>query len=162
MDIPTKIKDAFNAQINMELSSGYIYLSMAAFFETQGLKGFSHWMQKQADEERAHAMRFFKHINERNGAVTLQAIPVPKLTWKSPAEAFTDALAHEKKVSASIYSLVEAASKERDFAAVNFLQWFLNEQIEEEANANEWLQKLKAAGTGAGLLFLDSEAGKRS
>jgi ferritin len=156
-----KIQDAFNKQINAELYSAYLYLAMAAYFEDINLPGFASWMQCQAQEEVMHAMKFFHFINERGGRATMAPIDGPKNEWNSPLNAFEDAYAHEQKVTAMINDLVDLAMAEKDHAANNFLQWFVAEQVEEEATADGVVQKIKLAGDGGGLFMVDKELGQR-
>ncbi len=156
-----KIQDAFNKQINAELYSAYLYLAMAAYFEDINLPGFAGWMQCQAQEEVMHAMKFFHFINERGGRATMAPIEGPKNEWNSPLNAFEDAYAHEQKVTAMINDLVDLAMTEKDHAANNFLQWFVAEQVEEEATADGVVQKIKLAGDGGGLFMVDKELGQR-
>ncbi len=160
--ISQNIQEAFNKQINAELYSSYLYLSMAACFESLNLPGFANWMKVQAREENEHAMKLFEHIVQRGGEVELESIDKPKVKWESAVEAIEDALNHEKKVTGMINDLVDLAAKENDHAAGVLLQWFVSEQVEEEANADDLLQKLKMVGTsGAPLLMLDQQVGKR-
>ena len=158
-----KVEKAFNDQINAELYSSYLYLSMSAYFESLNLKGFANWMRVQAQEELVHAMKFCGFINDRGGRVTLGAIEKPETDWAGPKAAFEEAYKHECKVTALINSLVELAVAEKDHAANSFLQWFVNEQVEEEASADLMARKLatmeKAPG---GLYMLDNEAGQRT
>ena len=162
MEIGKKMQDAVNKQINRELYSGYMYLSMAAYFESENLKGFAHWMRKQAGEEKKHAMKFFEFVTERAGRVSLEAIEKPPHSWKSPLGAFEDALVHEQKVTQMIYGLADLAESEKDRASGSMLKWFIDEQVEEENSANEIVQKLKMIGnSGSGLVMLDKELGKR-
>ena len=157
-----KIEEAFNRQLNAELFSSYLYLSMAAHFESQNLKGMANWMRIQAQEENAHAMKFFDFINERGGRVTLTQIDAPKVEWPSPLAAFQEAYQHECKISGLINGLVDLALSEKDHAANAFLQWFVTEQVEEEASVLEIAEKLKLAGDQGGILFmLDRELGQR-
>jgi len=157
-----KIESAFNGQLNEELESAYLYLSMSAYFDSLNLGGFARWMREQAKEEINHAMKFYGHIADRNGRVVLTALKAPKTDWKSPLHAFQDALKHEEYISECINKLVDLAQKEKDHPAFEFLQWFVDEQVEEEKSVGEMVQKLKLAGEHpAGLLFLDAEAGKR-
>lgn len=156
------IEKALNNQINAELQSAYLYLSMSAYFESINLKGFANWMRIQAQEEVGHAMRFFKFIFDRNGRVTLHSIDKPEGTWKSPLDAFENVYSHEQKVTGLINGLVDLAKKENDHATQNFLQWFVGEQVEEEASALEIVEKLKLIKDSAnGLLMLDMELSKR-
>ncbi len=162
MEIGKKMQDAINKQINQELFSGYLYLSMAAYFEAGNLKGFAHWMRKQAEEEKKHAMKFFDFVTERGGIVSLEAIEKPAHSWKGPLGVFEDALGHEKKVTGMIYGLADLAESEKDRASESMLKWFIDEQVEEEKTANEIVQKLKMVGSsGSGLVMLDKELGKR-
>ncbi len=160
--ISQKVQDAFNGQINAELYSAYLYLSMAAQFESMNLPGFGSWMTVQAREEVSHAMKLFAHVNERGGRVTLKAIETPPGEWPSPLAAFEDAYRHEQKVTALIHALVKLAAEADDDAAGIFLQWFVSEQVEEEASADEVVQKLKMIkDSPQGLLMLDRELARR-
>ncbi|MEM4756226.1 MAG: ferritin [Candidatus Woesearchaeota archaeon] len=161
MEIKKAMQDAFNAQINKEFGAAYLYLSMAAYFEQRGLSGFAKWMKHQAQEELSHGMKCFTHIVERGGTVKLTAIDAPKQTWKSATDAFTDAYNHEKKVTASISELYTLAQKEGDYSALPLLHWFLEEQIEEEANTKAVLDKLALVDGQPSLYLLDKELGKR-
>ncbi|HPQ41658.1 MAG TPA: ferritin [bacterium] len=153
---------ALNKQINEELFSSYLYLSMAAQFEEMALGGFANWMRVQAQEELSHAMKFFDYIAERGGRVELNAIAEPQKEWNSTIEMFQAAYDHECHISECINSLVDLAIKERDYATQNMLQWFVEEQVEEEASADEILQKLKLMGDAQGAMFmLDRELGSR-
>jgi len=157
-----KIQDAFNGQLNAELYSSYLYLSMAAYFQSQGLKGMAHWMQIQAQEENMHAMKFFDFINERGGRVSLTQIDAPKTEWSSPLNVFEDTYNHECKVTGLINELVDLALSEKDHAANTFLQWFVTEQVEEEATAQEIRDKLKLVSDNPVALFMiDQELGQR-
>jgi ferritin len=157
-----KIEDAFNKQLNAELFSSYLYMSMAAYFESQNLKGIAHWMQIQAQEEHMHAMKFFDFINERGGRVTLTEIAAPRTEWSSPLEAFEETYEHEGKVTALIHDLVDLSLREKDHAANTFLQWFVTEQVEEEATAQEIRDKLRLVKDNTVALFMvDQELGKR-
>ncbi len=157
-----KTQDALNEQINAELYSAYLYLSMSAYFESENLKGMAHWMRIQGQEELGHVMRFFDFINERDGRVLLTQIESPKTEWTSPLDAFEDAYRHECKISGLINGLVDLALAERDHAANSFLQWFVTEQIEEESAAQEIVGKLKLAGDNGAILFMvDAELAQR-
>jgi ferritin len=157
-----RIEDALNKQINAELFSSYLYLSMSAWLESQGLKGMAHWMRIQVQEEDIHAKKFIDFISECGGRVLLTAIEAPRTDWNSPLEVFDEACQHESKVTALINNLVDLAVSERDHAANNFLQWFVTEQVEEEASAAEIRDKLKLAGdNGAVLYMIDRELGQR-
>ena len=156
------MQDAMNEQINKELFSSYLYLSMAAYFEDKNLPGFGHWMRMQADEEREHAMKFYDFILERGGKVVMKAIDAPKTEWTSSLEVAEEVAAHEAKVTASIYALYELALKEKDYPAKVMLQWFISEQVEEEKNAAEIVANLKLIEErGTAVLRLDHRLAKR-
>jgi ferritin len=156
------MQDAVNDQINKELYSSYLYLSMAAYFEDNNLPGFAHWMRVQEAEEREHAMKLYDFLLERGGKVILKAIDAPKTEWKSALEVAEEVAAHEAKVTASIYSLYETALKEKDYPAQVMLQWFITEQVEEEKNAAEIVANLKRIEShDTAVLMLDHRLGKR-
>ena len=156
------MQDALNEQINKELFSSYLYLSMAAYFEEKNLSGFGNWMRVQAEEEREHAMKFYDFILETGGKVMLKAIEAPKTEWNSNLEVAEEVAAHEAKVTASIYALYELALKEKDYPAQVMLQWFISEQVEEEKNAAEIVANLKMIEErGTAVLMLDKQLGKR-
>ena len=158
-----KIETAFCEQINWELYSAYLYLSMSAYFLSINLNGFASWMRVQALEEVTHAMKFFDFINERSGRVTLLETKAPPKEWESPLAAFEDAYEHECFVSSRINDLVNMSLEEKDHASNNFLQWFVAEQVEEEASVDEVAQKLKIiGGDGGGLFMLDQELAQRT
>jgi ferritin len=157
-----KIQDAFNQQINAELFSEYLYLSMAAYFESESLKGMANWMRIQAGEEHNHAMKFYHFILDRGGKVKLLQIDAPKTDWKSPLEIFEAAYAHELKISGLINHLANLAIEEKDHAAHQFLEWFVNEQVEEEAAAQMVVDQLKLVGdNGVAIYMIDQELGQR-
>lgn len=157
-----KMQAAMNQQINAELHSAYIYLSMSAYFEDKNLKGFANWMRVQAQEEVGHAMRFFDFINERRGRVLLQPVAEVPTEWASSLAVFEAAFKHEQKVTGMINDLVKLANQEKDYAAHSFLQWFVDEQVEEESSADAIVQQLKLIGdSGAVLFMLDRELGAR-
>ena len=156
-----RVQDAFNEQLNAEVYSAYLYLSMSAHFESMSLKGFAHWMRCQAQEELVHAMKFYTHINERSGRAVMKPIEGPATEWESPLAAFQDAYSHEVKVSGLINGLVDLALAEGDHAANAFLQWFVTEQVEEEESADEVVQKLKLVGDSNTLFLLDQEMAQR-
>ncbi len=157
------MQDAINDQINRELYSSYLYLSMAAYFEDKNLSGFAHWMRVQEAEERQHAMKFYDFIVERGGKVTLKAIDAPKTEWKSTLEVAEEVVAHEAFITASIYTLYETALKEKDYPAQIMLQWFISEQVEEEKNAAEVVANLKLIEErGTAVLVLDHQLAKRA
>jgi ferritin len=162
--IKDNVRDAINTQMNREFYSSFLYLSMAAYFESMNLKGFSKWMQVQAKEEHAHGMKFFEYLVEQGARISMAAIEAPAAEWATPLEAFEHALGHEQKVTARIHDLMELAMSEMDHATAAMLQWFVSEQVEEEANAAEIVFKMKLASAekGAVLLYLlDHELGKR-
>jgi len=151
-----------NDQIKLEDESSYIYMAMAAYFYSKNLEGMARWMRKQADEELKHAGKFFDHIVERDGRVTLKAISEPKSEWGSPLDAWKAAWEHEKFITGKIHNLVKLAHEVSDYASFPLLDWFENEQIEEEASTLKVVQHLEMVGSsGAGLLMLDKELGKR-
>lgn len=157
-----KIQEAFNRQLNAELHSSYLYLSMVAYFESENLAGMATWMRIQAQEELNHALKFFDFINDRDGRVTLTPVEGPKTEWESPLGAFQDAYAHECKITGLINQLVDLSIKESDHAANAFLQWFVTEQVEEEASAKSIVDKLKLAGDNpVALLMMDGELAQR-
>jgi ferritin len=154
--------DALNEQINFELSSAYLYLSMSAHFEGENLGGFAHWMQVQYQEETEHAMKFFHYVYDRGGKVLLKAIPQPAAKFKTPLDIFKQVLEHEQKVTSLIHKLYEIATKEKDYAAQNFLQWFISEQVEEEKNATEIINMLEMIGNApVSLMMADRQLGAR-
>jgi len=156
------IQDAINDQIHHEFHSAYVYLSMSAFLEAANFTGFAKWMRIQATEEVNHAMRLFDYVNDRNGRVVLKALEQPPANFKSVLDVFENALKHEMKVTSLIHSLYELAKKENDYATQVALQWFINEQVEEEDRASKVVDRLKIAGEdGAALLMLDNELGSR-
>lgn len=157
-----KMEAALNNQINAEYYSSYLYLSMAAYFDSINLPGFANWMRIQNQEEMLHAMKFFDFVSERNGRVNLTAIDGPETEWESPVAAFEATLAHEQHVTALINKLVDLALAESDHATNNFLQWFVAEQVEEEATADGILQQLRLMKDAPGGLFMmDRELGQR-
>lgn len=160
--IRQKIETAFNEQIAAELYSGYLYLSMAMHFAAEDLPGMSHWMRLQAMEEFTHADKFAHHILERGGAVRLAALDGPPTEWESPREAFEAASKHEQYISKRINDLAELAETEKDRPAAILLQWFVSEQVEEEANAEANVQRLRRIGdSGPGLMMFDRELAGR-
>lgn len=153
---------ALNAQINAEMYSSYLYLGMEAYFQSNSLSGFAGWMRGQVQEELFHAMKIYDFVFERGGKVTLQAIKKPGSSWKSPLDAFKHVLEHEQLVTSLINDLADLAIAEKDHATLNFLQWFIAEQVEEEATAGEIVDKLKLIkNDSSGLFMLDAEMSKR-
>jgi ferritin len=160
--IGKKVVDELNKQVNEEMFSAYLYLSMNAYFESLNLKGFANWMKVQVQEELAHAMKFYDFIIGRGGRVVLDQLKKPKTEWKSPLDAFEAAYAHEQHITGRINTLVNLAIEEKDHATNAMLQWFVTEQVEEEANTSAVTEKLKLAGDkGAGLFMMDQELARR-
>jgi ferritin len=156
------MQEAVNEQINKELYSSYLYLSMAAYFEGQNLPGFAKWMHMQEAEEREHAMKLYGFLVDRGGRVMLKPIAAPETEWKSPLDLFKQVASHEAVVTASIHSLYELALKEKDYAAQVMLHWFIEEQVEEEKNAGEIVSQLELVeARGTAVLMLDHRLGKR-
>ena len=157
-----KIEKAINEQINAEIYSAYLYLAMAAYFDTQNLAGFANWMKVQAQEEMAHAMKFYHYVYERGGAVELSAIDKPPAKFKSALDVAGQTLAHEQKVTGLINSLYELAFKEKDYASQSFLKWFIDEQVEEEGSAQSLIDKINLVGDKSHMLYmLDKELASR-
>jgi ferritin len=162
MKISKKMEKELNKQINAELYSAYIYLAMSAWFEASNLSGFAHWMRLQAKEEEEHALKFYHFIFERGGQVELDVIKKPVKVFTSALDIFEKAYEHEKKVTVMINDLVDVARKEKDKATEQFLDWFIAEQVEEEASAEEIVQKLRLLeNSSTGLLMLDNKLGER-
>jgi len=157
-----KVEKAINDQINAELYSAYLYLSMAAYAESEGLPGFGNWMKLQANEEVAHAMKFFDYVAERGGRVTLAAIDQPDVEFEGPQDLFEKTLQHEQLVTSLIHDLYALTVEEKDYASQILLQWYIEEQVEEESSANEILDQIRMAGAkGHVLLMLDRALGSR-
>lgn len=151
-----------NVQINKELYSAYLYLAMAAHFEEKNLGGFGHWMEKQANEELEHSLKFFEFLNELGQTVDLMAIDKPEFDTGSPVRIFEQVLEHEKFVTSRIHLLYELAVTHKEYPTEVFLQWFINEQVEEEKNATEILESLKLVGdSGNALLLIDRQLATR-
>lgn len=161
--MPSKdLQDALNEHLNQELYAAYLYLAMAAHFEATNMPGFTAWMRSQAREEYGHAMKFWEYIYDRGGEVTLLAIDQPPSKYKSPLDAFEQALAHEQAVTEAINKLYGRVVDERDYASEVFLQWFVSEQVEEEKTAGQIVDTLKMVGDSpASLLLLDREMSAR-
>jgi ferritin len=157
-----KMQDALNKQLNAEIYSAYLYLSMSAYFHSINLDGFANWMRVQWQEELAHGLKFYDYVNERGGRVILEPVESPPSEWGSPLAVFENVYQHEQKVTGMINKLVDLAVETKDHATNNFLQWFVAEQVEEEASADEVLQKLKLVGDDAsGLFMIDRELAQR-
>jgi len=162
--IHEKLHQMLNEQINWELYSAYLYLSMAAYANSIGLKGFANWFRIQEQEERFHALKFFDYLESRGLEVTLLAIGQPPAGWESPVALFEETAAHEEKVTGLINDLMAEAIAERDYATISFLQWYVDEQVEEEENVREILDRIRVASAEAGspaLYMLDRELAQR-
>ena len=157
-----KIEAALNNQLNNEFYSAYLYLSMAGYFEHLSLPGFSSWMKVQYQEENSHTMKFFRYINERGGKVILKGVKAPPSSWKSPLNTLEETLKHEQEVTEDINELLDIAMKEKDHATTNFLQWYIEEQVEEEANVSNIIAQLKMIkGSHESLYLLDKDMAQR-
>ncbi|HBI59165.1 MAG: ferritin [Duncaniella sp.] len=160
--LSNRLQDALNQQINAELWSAYLYLSMGMHFEAEGLSGIANWFKIQFKEEQDHANIFMNYINQRGGRVELKAIDAVDTSWESPLAAFEATLAHEQKVTAMINNLYALAEEEHDYATRDRLNWFVTEQVEEEDNARTLIDKFKMIqGNGMGLYMLNQELGAR-
>ena len=158
-----KLQQAFNDQINKEFYSEYLYMSMFAYFDRMNLQGFKNWMNVQMQEEHAHAMGMFNYVHERGGKVILQAIDQPQTDWESPVALFEHVLEHEKFVTSRINALMDVAEEVKDRAAVSFLDWYLKEQVEEEANVSNVLKTLKMVCEDKNCLYMyDKELATRT
>lgn len=151
--INEKMEQAFNSQINKEFYSSYLYLSMSAYAQSKGLPGFANWLRVQAQEEIFHATTMFDYVLERGGNVKLEAVDTPKWDWKNVLEVFEETLAHEHYVTSLINQLADVADEVKDRASLTFLQWFINEQVEEEATATDIVAKLKLINLNGDALF---------
>ncbi len=161
--ISDKLQEAINRQINRELYSAYLYMAMAAYFDHLSLPGFAHWMKVQVQEEMAHALKLYNYLDQRGGRAVMAEIEAPPAQWDSPLACFQAVLAHEQKVTGLINDLMDLALAERDHAACGFLQWFVDEQVEEEASVGEVLSKLTLVeNTAGGLFMLDRELAART
>ena len=162
MELSKKMQDALNEQIKEEMASAYIYLSMAAYCESINLSGFARWMQAQSNEEMEHAMKFYGYINERGGRVVFEALEQPPVEFAGPVDVFEKTLAHEQYITGRIHKLYALATEEKDYASLGILQWFVDEQVEEESTAAEILEVLKMVGDkGQALFMLDKQLGAR-
>jgi len=161
--LKSKVEAALNEQINKELFSSYLYLSMGNYFESKNLAGFANWMRIQSQEEYQHAMKILNYTNQKGGRVALKQIAEPKIEWDSTVKVFEDTYEHEKMISASINAIVDLALEEKDHATHSFFQWFVNEQVEEEASAQKILEEVRMISDfKAGLFMLDRELGQRT
>jgi ferritin len=157
------MEKALNEHLKEELYSFYLYLAMSAQLETLNMRGMARWMRKQAQEEMGHAMKFFDYLHERGGTVTLMKLDQPRGDWSTGLAAFAAAYKHEQHITAAINALVDKAMAERDHATVNFLGWFVKEQVEEEAAVEPVVRRLELVGDNLGALFvLDHELGARA
>lgn len=154
-----ELEKGLNDQMNFEIYSSYIYLAMASHLKSENLNGFANWMDVQTKEEMTHAMKFYEFMHDRGLNVEFAAVPKPQHKWKSPLELFEHAYKHEQIVTKRIGELVELATKHKDHATINFLQWFVGEQVEEEANVTEIIQQIKLVGNA--LFMLDRELSQR-
>lgn len=160
--ISLKIQNAMNDQIKHETFSAYLYFAMAAYFHSKSLDGMAQWMKAQAQEEFAHGLRFFNHINDRGGRIELQALEKPQTEWESPLAAFKAALQHEEFITGKINDLAKLADEENDRPAGIMLQWFVTEQVEEEDSVSTVINMLELIGdSGHGILMADRELGAR-
>ncbi len=157
-----QVLKALNDQLNYEILSSHLYLSMACHAEHIGLKGVAHWFHIQAKEEYAHAMKFYGYINDRGGKVIIDAVDKPQNNWESPLLLFENSLEHEESVTERINNLMSLAQTQQDYATANFLQWFIGEQVEEEASVKEIIDKINLTKSSAeGLFMLDNELMQR-
>lgn len=162
MNLPTELANALNAQIGIEFQASYSYLSMSAYFEATSWDGFAKWMALQSDEEREHAMKFYTYLLDRGAAIALPAIEAPQADFESPLSVFETSLRQEQNVTATINNLYKIAHDASDYATVSFLKWFVDEQVEEEKNVSDMIEKLKRAGENPeALLLLDRMADER-
>lgn len=160
--ISKKMNEVLNGQVNAELYSSYLYLSMSTWFSEKSLSGFAGWMRAQAQEELFHSVKLIDYILERGGKIELQAIEKPDGSWSSPFEVMQETADHEAKVTGLVNDLVDVALEERDHASNIFLQWFVAEQVEEEATVGEVVERMKMIGDdSAGMFAMDLEMGKR-
>ena len=158
----SKVQKALNEQINAEMFSAYQYLAMSAYLEDQNFPGMARWMRSQAREEMVHAMKIYDYIHERGGTVDLAAIAQPEAAYGTPLATFETGLAHEKKVTAMIHKLYELATDEKDYPTQLMLQWFIDEQVEEEASFGQVVERFRMAGDAPwALLALDGQLGAR-
>jgi ferritin len=156
------VQQALNKQITYEFSASHAYMAMAAYFESLNLAGFASWFRVQSDEEREHAERIFDYVVDRGGRVALGPLPEPQSEFANPLDAMEHALQHERNVSAAINEIYALATRENDYATQSMLRWFVDEQVEEEKNADDVIQRLKLVGSnGTGLLLIDRQLAER-
>ena len=157
-----RLEEALNKQLNAEMYSSYLYLSMAAYLHAADMEGFAHWMYIQSQEEMMHTMKFFQFINDRDGRVVLDELPAPPSEWNGALDVFEATYKHECDVTESINNLADLADEVNDRAVKVFLQWFVSEQVEEEAGVKSIIQKLKMIGdSGSGIYLLDKDLAAR-
>ena len=160
--ISQKITDAINDQIRAEFESAYLYLAMSAYMEGKNFKGIARWLEKQFEEEQEHAEKFMKYLYEQGAPVVLEAIAKPSAEFGAPLDVFKAVLKHEQLVTSRIYKMMDLAKEEKDYASQSMLNWFINEQVEEESAADEIIHKMEFLGnTNSGLYLLDKELGQR-
>jgi ferritin len=160
--ISNKIYELMLNQVNAELGASYLYLSMSSYFEEKNLRGLAKWMKMQSEEEREHAMKFYNYLVTVGKRVYLKAVDEPKTEWKDVMEVWQETLSHEKKVTEMIYTIMKQAVEEKDFASINFLNWFIDEQVEEVTQVEDIISKFEMIGDSKqGLYFLDKELGSR-
>ncbi len=158
-----KLQKALNDQIQAELASAYLYFSMSSWFKAQNLNGFASWMTFQAQEEMSHTMKFYGYIHDRDGEVELKELPAPRKSWKSPTDAFQDAYKHEQYITGRINDLCGLADNDNDNATRVLLNWFVAEQVEEEATAKDVVEKLKMVESyPGGIYMMDKEMAERT
>ncbi|MDR1742494.1 MAG: ferritin [Dysgonamonadaceae bacterium] len=161
--VSKNLETAINNQINAEFWSAYLYLSMSVHFANKGLSGLANWFKVQFEEEQEHAIKFMNYLIERGNKVELKPVEKVPTSWDSALAAFQDTLEHEKVVTGLIHNLVKIAREENDYATENVLQWFVNEQVEEEGTAQGIVEKLKLIGSNTfGIYTIDKELGQRS
>ena len=162
MGLTPKMEESLNFQLANEFSSAYLYLSMSGYFERASLPGMSNWMYLQFQEEQSHKMKFFRYINDRGGIVSFRDIPAPQSEWESPLHVFEHSLEHEKQVTQNINELVNLSLSEKDHATFQFLQWYVSEQVEEEATLSKIIDDLrKVSDSPSALFYVDKELGQR-
>lgn len=160
--ISKKMQDRLLEQVKAEWESEFYYLAMMAWCFNNNFPGFGKWLLKQADEERGHGMKLLRYLSEVGGDLAIPSVTVPKARFESPAQIFDLVLKHERKVTALIHGLVEAAQQEKDYATLNFLQWYVKEQVEEESTAADIVARLeRVKGQGAGLMFIENQLAAR-
>ncbi len=161
--ISEKMQEALNEQVNREFFSAYMYLAMSSYCNTLGLPGFAYWMRMQYEEENMHVTKMYDYIQDQGGEVHLKAIEEPERNYGTPLEIFEETLKHEQYVTSLINNLMDLAVEERDYATQTFLQWYVTEQVEEEANVNDILAPLRMVGDDkGGLMMIDQQLAGRA